>query len=86
MHLKPRSQVIRARGVGTQAQRRVFVNEKREAKQQNEALEHNELHATFFGVPNVPVREIRARLDPVLQMHAVREITKIYLGDDDAQG
>ena len=47
------------------------------------ATKHNELHAQFFGVPNIPVREIRNRLDPVLQMHAVREITKIYIGEND---
>ena len=45
------------------------------------ATAHNELHSTFFGVPNVPVREVRNRLDPVLQMHAIREITKIYIGE-----
>lgn len=47
----------------------------------SEATAHNELHSTFFGVPNVPVREVRNRLDPVLQMHAIREITKIYIGE-----
>ncbi len=54
------------------------------------ARENNEVHSHFFGVPNEPVREIRKRLDPILQMHAVREITKIYIGemqeDDDANG
>jgi hypothetical protein len=57
------------------------LDEKRSKVHAAAASKHNELHATFFGVPNIPVREIRARLDPVLQMHAVREITKIYLGD-----
>jgi hypothetical protein len=47
------------------------------------ATRHNELHAQFFGVPNIPLREIRNRLDPVLQMHAIREITKVYIGEKD---
>jgi len=51
------------------------------------ARENNEVHSKFFGVPNVPVREIRARLDPVLRMHEIREITKIYIGEkDDDEG
>jgi len=58
---------------------------KRAVVYESEATTHNELHSTFFGVPNTPVREIRDRLDPVLQMHAVREITK-DMGDDDAHG
>jgi hypothetical protein len=49
-----------------------------------EATTHNALHSTFFGMPNIPLREIRDRLDPILQMHAVREITK-DMEDDDAQ-
>ena len=50
------------------------------------ATQHNELHAQFFGVPNIPLREIRDRLDPLLTTQAIREITKLDTGDDDAQG
>jgi hypothetical protein len=39
-----------------------------------EALEQNELHSNFFGVPNEPVREVRNRLDPQLRAHEIREI------------
>jgi hypothetical protein len=43
---------------------------------QDEAMEQNELHSKFFGVPNTPLREIRNRLDPALRAHEIREITK----------
>ena len=69
--------------------RRRLLNERRAQQQQIEAIEHNELHSAFFGVPNIPTREMRNRLDPVLQMHKVQEITKIYIGekeDDDGNG
>ena len=56
---------------------------KRSVAHEKAATTHNELHSTFFGVPNVPVREVRNRLDPVLQMHAIREITKVYIGEKD---
>jgi hypothetical protein len=66
--------------------KRVFINEKQIRKEQVEAIEHNELHAHFFGTPNVPLREIRDRLDPVLRAHAIREITKDMKESDDAHG
>ena len=85
--MKPRNYVARAQQSGGGRHVNKLLNEKKARKVQDEALEQNELHSKFFGVPNTPVREIRDRLDPVLQMHAVREITKIYLGEnDDGEG
>ena len=62
------------------------AEEKRVSMQEVQALEHNALHAQFFGMPNIPLREIRERLDPVLRAQHVREILKIDLantGDGD---
>lgn len=86
--MKPRNYVARAQQSGAGAHKRKDLETNRTRKQQNEALENNELHSQFFGMPNTPLREIREKLDPVLQMHAVREITKVYLDeeDDDAHG
>jgi hypothetical protein len=85
--MKPRNYVARAQQSGAGRHTNKLLNEKKARKVQDEALEQNELHSKFFGVPNTPVREIRDRLDPVLQMHAVREITKIYIGEnDDGEG
>jgi len=59
---------------------------KRVSMQEAQALQHNTLHAQFFGMPNTPLREIRERLDPVLRAQHVREILKIDLantGDGD---
>lgn len=94
--MKPRNYVARAQqsGAGVHTPKnghaaRKKAEAKRAVLHEVAASAHNELHSTFFGVPNVPIREIRNRLDPVLQMHAVREITKVYIGDkedDDAHG
>jgi len=65
-----------AGGVMSKNGKRVYIDEKKIRREQVEAVKHNELHATIFGVPNVPLREIRDRLDPILRAHAIREITK----------
>lgn len=54
---------------------------KRATQYEHEALQHNQLHAQFFGVPNVPVREVRNKIDPILRAREIREITKIYIGE-----
>jgi hypothetical protein len=78
--MKPRNYVARTQQSGAGKHSAHAARKKAEARRAigNElaALQQNELHSTFFGVPNVPLREIRNRLDPVLQMHAIREITK----------
>lgn len=92
MQLKPRNHVARAQQSGAGKHNghanRKRAEEKRAGMHEAEAAKHNELHSLFFGVPNVPVREVRQKIDPVLQMHAIREITKTYLDeeDDDANG
>lgn len=50
---------------------------------------HEAVHAAFFNREPINVREIRARLDPVLKTQAIREIMKLDLsekgdGDDTA--
>ena len=88
--MKPRNYVARAQQSGAGKHSGHAARKKAEAKRATlhevAATAHNELHSTFFGVANVPVREVRARLDPVLQMHAVREITKVYLDEEDDDG
>jgi len=90
--MKPRNYVARAQQSGAGKHSGHAARKKAEAKRATihevAASAHNELHSTFFGVPNVPLREIRDRLDPVLQMREIREITKVYLDeeDDDAHG
>ena len=90
--MKPRNYVARTQQSGAGKHSAHAARKKAEAKRAigNElaASEHNELHSKFFDVPNVPLREIRNRLDPVLQMREIREITKIYIDeeDDDAHG
>ncbi len=56
---------------------------KRVSMQEAQALQHNILHAQFFGMPNIPLREIRNRLDPVLKTQSIREIMKLDLSDKD---
>ncbi len=56
---------------------------KRVSMQEAQALQHNILHAQFFGMPNIPLREIRNRLDPILKTQAIREIMKLDLSDKD---
>ena len=90
MQLKPRNHVARAQQSGAGKHKSGHANRKRaEAKRATlheiAASAHNELHAHFFGVPNTPLREIRNRLDPVLQMHKIQEITKIYVGDKEEE-
>jgi hypothetical protein len=49
------------------------------------AAVHEAVHAAFFNREPVNVREVRARLDPLLQAQEIREIMKINLyekGDD----
>jgi bacterioferritin (cytochrome b1) len=58
------------------------AEEKRVNMHEAQALQHNILHAQFFGMPNIPVREIRERLDPILRAQHVREILKIDLTND----
>ena len=86
--MKPRNYVARAQQSGGGRHVNKLINEKRERKLQEEAMEQNELHSKFFGVPNTPLREVRNRLDPALRAHEIREITKVYIDeeDDDAQG
>jgi hypothetical protein len=87
MQLKPRNYVARAQQSGAGKHNGHANRKKAEAKRATlhevAATAHNELHSAFFGVPNVPVREVRDRLDPVLQMREIREITNIYLGEND---
>lgn len=62
------------------------AEEKKVSMQEAQALQHNILHAQFFGMPNIPLREIRERLDPILRAQHVREILKIDIantGDGD---
>jgi len=82
--MKPRNYVARAQqsGAGRHGARKQ-LEERKMRTHEAEALRNNELHSQFFGMPNTPLREIREKLDPVLQMHAVREITKIYIGECD---
>jgi hypothetical protein len=89
--MKPRNYVARAQQSGAGKHNGHANRKKAEAKRATlhevAATAHNELHSAFFGVPNVPLREVRDRLDPVLQMREIREITNVYLEeDDDAHG
>ena len=90
--MKPRNYVARAQQSGAGKHNGHANRKKAEAKRATlheiAATAHNELHSAFFGVPNVPLREVRDRLDPVLQMREIREITNVYLGEeeDDAHG
>lgn len=86
--MKPRNYVARAQQSGAGSHSAHAARKKAEAKRAigNElaALEQNELHSKFFNVPNVPIREIRDRLDSTLRSHEIREITKLDIteGDD----
>jgi len=77
--MKPRNYVARAQQSGAGRHNsghaaRLKEQAKRALLHEVEALEHNDLHSHFFGVPNEPVREIRKRLDPKLMSHEIREI------------
>jgi hypothetical protein len=76
--MKPRNYVASAQqsGAGRHSGHAARLKEqaKRALLHEVEALEHNELHSNFFGVPNEPVREVRNRLDPQLRAHEIREI------------
>ena len=77
--MKPRNYVARATQSGAGRHNsghaaRLKEQAKRALLHEVEALEHNDLHSHFFGVPNEPVREIRKRLDPKLMSHEIREI------------
>jgi hypothetical protein len=76
--MKPRNYVARATqsGAGRHSGHAARLKEqaKRALLHEVEALEHNELHSNFWGVPNEPVREVRNRLDPQLRAHEIREI------------
>ena len=76
--MKPRNYVARAQqsGAGRHSGHAARLKEqaKRALLHEVEALEHNELHSNFFGVPNEPVREVRNRLDPQLRAHEISEI------------
>jgi hypothetical protein len=77
--MKPRNYVARTQQSGagrhnSQHAARLKEQAKRALLHEVEALEHNDLHSHFFGVPNEPVREIRKRLDPKLMSHEIREI------------
>ena len=74
--MKPRNHVARAQQSGGGRHANKHISEKQLRKEAAEAIEHNALHAHFFDMPNVPLREIRDRLDPILRAHAIREITK----------
>jgi hypothetical protein len=85
--MKPRNYVARTQQSGAGKHSGHAARKKAEAKRATlhevAATAHNELHSAFFGVPNVPLREIRERIDPILKMHEIREITKIYIGEED---
>lgn len=84
MKLKPRNYVAAAKQSGAGKHTTKKQQEERKLRaHEAEAMRENELHATFFGMPNVPVREIRNKIDPILRAHEIREITKVYLGEDD---
>jgi len=77
--MKPRNYVARTQQSGagrhnSQHAARLKEQAKRALLHEVEALEHNDLHSHFFGVPNEPVREIRKHLDPQLMSHEIREI------------
>jgi hypothetical protein len=76
--MKPRNYVARAQqsGAGRHSGHAARLKEqaKRALLHEVEALKLNELHSTFHGMPNEPVREIRKRLDPKLNAHEIREI------------
>jgi hypothetical protein len=77
--MKPRNYVARATQSGagrhnSQHAARLKEQAKRALVHEVEALEQNELHSNFWGVPNEAVREIRKRLDPQLTAHEIREI------------
>jgi hypothetical protein len=77
--MKPRNYVARAQQSGAGRHNsghaaRLKEQAKRALLHEVEALEHNEIHSHFWGVRNVPVREVRDRLDPQLRAHEIREI------------
>ena len=78
--MKPRNYVARAQQSGAGKHRlsnhanRKRAEERRINIHEVEALQHNELHAQFFGLDNVPVREIQRKIDPLLRTHEIREI------------
>ena len=77
--MKPRNYVARAQQSGagkhnSQHAARLKEQAKKALLHEVEALEQNNLHSHFFGVPNEPVREVRNRLDPQLRAHEIREI------------
>jgi hypothetical protein len=77
--MKPRNYVASAQQSGAGRHNsghaaRLKEQAKRALLHEVEALEHNEIHSHFWGVRNVPVREIRDRLDPQLRAHEIREI------------
>jgi hypothetical protein len=77
--MKPRNYVASAQQSGAGRHNsghaaRLKEQAKRALLHEVEALEQNELHSNFWGVRNVPVREIRDRLDPKLRAHEIREI------------
>jgi len=43
-------------------------------KWEAEATKHNELHSLFFGVPHVPMREVRKNLDAKLTTYQTKSI------------
>jgi hypothetical protein len=77
--MKPRNYVASAQQSGAGRHNsghaaRLKEQAKRALLHEVEALEHNEIHSHFWGVRNVPVREVRDRLDPQLRAHEIREI------------
>jgi len=77
--MKPRNYVAKVQqsGAGKHSSAHAAKLKEREKKallHELEAIEHNELHSHFFGIPNEPVRQIRNRLDPQLKAHEIREI------------
>ena len=45
------------------------------------AAVHEAVHAAFFNREPINVREVRARLDPLLKTQEIREIMKLDLSD-----
>ncbi len=77
--MKPRNYVARTQQSGAGRHNsghaaRLKEQAKRALLHEVEALKLNELHSTFYGMQNEPVREIRKRLDPQLTAHEIREI------------
>lgn len=64
---------------GSHARKRE-LRDKRTQQWEADAMKSLMIEAMLFGRTYEPVREIRARLDPVLRAHEIREIMKVDIG------